>query len=84
VGLASERFAWLLNWTFFTAYDPERFVSVSVHTPCHAWRLVLVDQQGQFLGFGPLAYDLILVGLGILAYLAATLIFCRRDLPAPI
>ena len=32
VGLASDRFKWLLSWTFFTAYDPERFVSVSVNT----------------------------------------------------
>ena len=84
VGLASERFQWLLSWTFFTAYDPERFVSVSVNMPHSAWRLIMVDQQGQWLGLGPLGYDSVLIGMGFTAYVAATVIFCRRDLPAPL
>ncbi len=83
VGLASDRFAWLLNFTFFTAYDPERFVSVAVNTPGDAWRLVLTNDQGHWAGLAPLGLDLLLIGMGLVAYLAATVIFSRRDLPAP-
>ncbi len=84
VGLASERFSWLLHFTFFTAYDPERFVSVAVHTPGDAWRCVLIDDQGQWAGLGPLGFDLLLIGMGLVAYVLATVIFSRRDLPAPV
>lgn len=83
VGLASERFSWLLRFSFFTAYDPERFVSVAVNTPGDAWRLVLVDPQGHWVEPGPLGYDLLLIAMGLAAYAAATVIFSRRDLPAP-
>ncbi len=84
VALASENLKWLFHWTFFTAYDPERFVSLAVHTPEDAWRLILVDDQGAWQALGPLGYDLLLIGMGVAAYLAATWIFCRRDLPAPL
>jgi hypothetical protein len=48
------------------------------------WAFVLTDTTGRWTGLGPLGYDLILLGLGLAAYLAATMIFCRRDLPAPL
>lgn len=83
-GLASERLAWLLNWTFFTSYDPERFVSYTVHAPSAAWQIVRIDTHGQWLGLGPVGHDLILIGLGAVAYAAALLVFVRRDLPAPV
>ncbi len=84
VGLASEQYRWLLKLTFFTAYDPERFVSIAVNTPHNAWHPVLVDDTGQWTGLGPLGFDMLLVGLGAVAYVAAAWIFCRRDLPAPL
>ena len=84
VGLAADRFSWLLNYTFFTAYDPERFVSIAVNAPGDAWRFVLTDDQGQWTGLGPLGCDALLIGMGIVAYIAATVIFSRRDLPAPV
>ncbi len=84
VGLAADNLKWLLNWTFFTAYDPERFVSTALHTPHDAWRIVLVDDRGAWLALGPLGFDILLIGMGLAAYVAATLIFCRRDLPAPL
>ncbi len=84
VGLASDRLSWLLHFTFFTAYDPERFVSVAVHSPGDAWRLVLTNEQGHWAGLGPLGFDLILIVMGIAAYLLAIVIFSRRDLPAPV
>ena len=33
---------------------------------------------------GGLGYDSILIGLGLVAYLGAAVIFCHRDLPAPL
>ena len=84
VGLASSRLKWMLDFTFFTAYDPERFVSIAVHTPQDAWRLVLVGDQGAWQGLGPLGFDLLLITMGLAAYLVATFVFCRRDLPAPL
>ena len=84
VGLASESFRWLLKLTFFSAYDPERFVSVAVRTPQAAWCVILVDDAGRWAGLAPLGYDLLLIGMGLVAYVAAAWIFCRRDLPAPV
>jgi ABC-2 type transport system permease protein len=84
IGLAADRCAWLANCTFFTAYEPERFVSVALHSPDQAWNLVLWDDGAVFQDLGPLGYDLILIGLGVVAYLAAAVIFQRRDLPAPL
>jgi ABC-2 type transport system permease protein len=84
VGLASESWSWLLNFTFFTAYDPERFVSIAVNRPADTWALVVRDEQGQWSALGPLGGDLLLIGLGLACYVAAAVIFHRRDLPAPI
>ena len=82
--LASERFAWLAKCTFFTAYEPEAFVSVALNSPQEAWSLTRHPTGSESLILGPLGYDLILIGLGLLAYLVATVVFQRRDLPAPL
>lgn len=84
IGLASDRWNWLLNFTFFSAYDPERFVSIAINQPSDTWRLVLMNEQGGWTGLGPLGCDLLLLGMGGAAYVVATIIFCRRDLPAPL
>ncbi len=84
IGLASDRLAWLGRVTFFTAYDPVRFVSIAVYQPESTWSLVLRDEAGHWLSLGPLGYNLILLGMGAIAYLSATVIFHRRDLPAPL
>jgi ABC-2 type transport system permease protein len=84
IGLASDQLAWLGRVTFFTAYDPVRFVSIAVYQPESTWSLVLRDEAGHWLSLGPLGYNLILLGMGAIAYLSATVIFHRRDLPAPL
>lgn len=84
VGLAADSTRWLLKWTFFSAYEPERFVSLAVHSPTAAWSFWLTDDQGHFVAWGPLSYDLLLVGMGVAAYVLAAWVFCRRDLPAPV
>ncbi len=84
VGLASDSLAWLKRCSIFTAYEPERFVSIAVGAPQSTWSLVLRDEAGRWVDLGPLGYDLLLIGLGGIAYVAATLVFQRRDLPAPL
>ena len=84
VGLATDQLSWMLKLTFFAAYEPERFVSIAYHSPNQAWSLVMRGENGAGLELGPLGYDLLLIGLGLIAYLLAALIFRRRDLPAPV
>jgi ABC-2 type transport system permease protein len=83
IGLASDRFAWLQYGSFFTAYEPEILVSIAANRPEDTWTL-LQTQQGEFVALGPLGYIGVLVGVGAFGYLAAAVIFSRRDLPAPL
>jgi hypothetical protein len=45
---------------------------------------MMVDDAGRWTGLAPLGYDLLLIGMGLVAYVAAAWIFCHRDLPAPV
>jgi ABC-2 type transport system permease protein len=82
--VATERLWWLKRLTFFTAYEPQVFVGLAVDQPERAWSVLLLDDQGKWMDLGPLGYNLILLGIGLASYVAATVIFCRRDLPAPL
>lgn len=84
VGLAVEGFEWVKCLTFFSAYEPIRFVSESVAHPEREWAWIIRDSSGVFQALGPLSYDAILVGLGLVGIVAGAVVFCRRDLPAPI
>jgi ABC-2 type transport system permease protein len=84
VGLAVDEWRWLLFGSFFTAYEPEEFVSIAAQTPEQTWSLLRYDSAGVATELGPLGYDLVLLGLGFACYLAAGVIFHRRDLPAPL
>ena len=83
VGMASDSWKWLTYLSVFTPYEPEEFVHLAIESPDLAWSFVKYDAAGQWAGLGPLGFDLILVGIGYLAYMAAAVIFHRRDLPAP-
>ena len=84
LGVSSETWSWLKACTFFTAYEPEVIVAVAAARPEQAWQLMLADPAGAGRTLGPLGMDLVLLGLGALGYLLAAIIFCRRDLPAPL
>jgi ABC-2 type transport system permease protein len=83
VGLAADRLSWLSRLTFFTAYEPERFVSVAIHNAEFTWSLGFRDAQGSWV-LGPLGYNGILLGLGVACFVGATVAFRNRDLPAPL
>jgi ABC-2 type transport system permease protein len=81
---AIRELAWMQKLTLFTAYEPQKFISIGVHEPAHTWSLALFDPQGRFSEPGPLGYDLILLAVGAICYLAAGVAFQNRDLPAPL
>jgi ABC-2 type transport system permease protein len=84
LGQAIGEIAWLQKLSLFTAYEPQKFISIAVHDPIHAWSLALFDASGRYLEPGPLGYDFILLAIGGASYVAAAMIFQRRDLPAPL
>jgi ABC-2 type transport system permease protein len=84
LGQAIAEVAWLQRLSLFTAYEPQKFVSIAVHQPQHAWALAMYDARGQFLEPGPLGYNLILLAIGGVCYVAAAVAFQKRDLPAPL
>lgn len=84
LGQAIQEIAWLQRLSLFTAYEPQKFISIAVHDARHAWSLAMFDPQGRFLEPGPLGYNLVLLGIGGVCYVAAGIAFSRRDLPAPL
>jgi len=79
VGRLAPGWKWLTYCSFFTPFEPQPMVS----NAATAWTLWTTKASGA-IQWGPLAYDSILIGLGLACYLAATAIFCNRDLPAPL
>ncbi len=84
VGLAFERLSWMKLLSLFTAYEPQKFISIAFRDPANNWALVLYDSQGAFQALGPLGCNLVLLSIGAIGYLAAAVVFHRRDLPAPL
>ncbi len=84
VGLAVEGFEWVKGLTFFSAYEPIRFVSEAFTNPALEWAWVVRDAEGAIAKIGPLGGTGILTLLGLVGIVFGTVIFCRRDLPAPI
>lgn len=84
LGQAIDALSWLRSVSFFSAYEPVMFVSKSVNNPELAWSWFERNATGQVVDLGPLACDAILLTLGATALLIASVIFNRRDLPAPI
>ncbi|HTN74792.1 MAG TPA: ABC transporter permease subunit [Pirellulaceae bacterium] len=88
VGVGVKEWQWLGYFTFFTAYEPQLLVDVTVKHPAEAWNLLrtTTDTNGKHLlaALGPLGFDAILVSLGLTAYVAAAVRFCTRDLPPPL
>ncbi len=78
VGRLAAPVHWLIYGSFFTAYEPQSLIADSRR----AWSFWIHD-DGSLL-IGGLGNDAVLLGLGLACYLAAAVIFCRRDLPAPL
>lgn len=84
VAMSAESLQWLRPLTFFSAFEPQWFVYITVEKPELTWSFFLFDDNGQIVEMGPSSYNLTLLGIGLISYLTAALIFHRRDLPAPL
>jgi ABC-2 type transport system permease protein len=84
LGQAIIEVNWLQRLSLFTAYEPQKFISLAANHPEQAWSLALYDSAGRFIEPGPLGYNLVLLGVGAASYFAAGWVFQRRDLPAPL
>jgi ABC-2 type transport system permease protein len=84
VGQTVDSLAWMQALSLFTAYEPQKFIGIAVHDPESTWALTMRDASGAFLELGPLGYNLVLLVVGGLSYLAAGVVFHKRDLPAPL
>ncbi|HEX3726577.1 MAG TPA: hypothetical protein VHV08_10060, partial [Pirellulales bacterium] len=79
VGRVAPGWKWLTYGSFFTAFEPQLFVA----DVDKSWALWIPHAGGRW-ELGALGYDSILVGLGLACYAAGAVVFCRRDLPAPL
>jgi beta-exotoxin I transport system permease protein len=79
IGRAVPHWHWVSYCSFFTPFEPQLLVG----NASKAWTVWIPKAKGSF-ELGGLGYDSILIGLGLVAYVAAAAIFCRRDLPAPL
>ena len=82
LGKAAESLQWLLSFTFFSCYKPQKMTSLVGKEGFGApWSLSLSLPDA---ALAPLAYPLILLALGACFYFLAWSCFNKRDLPAPL
>lgn len=82
LGKAAESLDWLLSFSFFSCYKPQKMTSLVTNGDLFSpWSLAEPVPGGSL---PPLVYPLILVVLGAICYGVAALKFSRRDLPAPL
>jgi ABC-2 type transport system permease protein len=82
LGKAAESLDWLLSLTFFSCYKPQKMTSLVMQDGLGApWSL---SDAATGCSLPPLAYPLILLGLGTCFYAIALARLSRRDLPAPL
>jgi ABC-2 type transport system permease protein len=62
---------WLSYLTFFGAFEPQLMVTAMLRESDEIWSISA-------------RYNGVLLGLGAVGFCAGTVIFCRRDLPAPL
>jgi ABC-2 type transport system permease protein len=83
-GMALEEWHWLTYLSILSAYEPESHARLADISPQLLTAFTLVGDDGRFTGFGPLAHNLLLLGVGSVSYISSFVIFSRRDLPAPL
>jgi ABC-2 type transport system permease protein len=76
---------WFFEYcSMLTAYEPQRLTYFALNLPEFNWSWWLPKTGDRPAMSGPLTYYSVLLGLGLAGYLAAGVVFHRRDLPAPL
>ncbi|MEX2175253.1 MAG: ABC transporter permease subunit [Pirellulaceae bacterium] len=83
LGIAFEHLGWMRKLSLLSAYEPQVFIAIAVRSPGETWSLARYA-DGALVELGPLGYNLILLGVALTGYVAAGIVFHRRDLPAPL
>jgi ABC-2 type transport system permease protein len=80
LGNLAEEWNWINYLSFMSAYKPQTMVSL----PNEAWSLVAQrpDGAGAQIGLGGL--QLLLFAIGLSFYALGGVVFCRREIPAPV
>ena len=84
VGMSTDELAWLKFLSAFTAYEPEAFVRIADEVPAFTWSFTMRHSDGTWIGYGPMCFHAIMASIGVVSYVFALRVFCRRDLPAPL
>ena len=83
LGMSLEENRWVSQLSIFGFYSPANAIAVTQKDWSNAFHLFQVNEAGEFLRTGPLLNNLMLFGLGVLAYAIGSRRFHKRDLPAP-
>jgi ABC-2 type transport system permease protein len=76
----NESWGWLDYVTFMSAYKPQTMVAL----PDEAWSLVSHRGPGGAASAGLGGLQLVLLGIGAAFYTLGGIIFCNREIPAPV
>ncbi len=79
IGRMVDGFEWVSYFSFMTAYSPQEMVA----HPSEAWNL-LAYHNTAIVGLNYGGQQILLVSLGLLAYVIGALIFNKREIPAPL
>jgi ABC-2 type transport system permease protein len=83
----NEAWRFLENFTFFASYQPDAIVNFVQKHPEATWAIMTPASAQSALwphALGPLGLSLFLIALGSLFLTLATVVFHKRDLPAPL
>ncbi len=83
-GMAVEGCGWMLNFTFFSAYEPVAFITQTTRQPETIWSFWSDKSMGRIPDLGPMGCNSALLLMGAIGLIAAALVFTRRDIPAPL
>ncbi|MBA61401.1 MAG: hypothetical protein CMJ76_03455 [Planctomycetaceae bacterium] len=83
LAISKPEYNYLLNFTFFNPFDPEGLVNVLTEDPEQFWQFWQYRPEGS-IRLSNLGCHCLLIGFGLLCYFIGNVVFCKRDLPAPI
>ena len=84
LAMSSEAFSWLRYVTVFGYYEPAPTIQRADEKPETMLHWLIFDEAGVWTALGPLANNLVLLGLGLILLIWGGRFFNRRDLPAPL